>query len=544
MNQQLKNTLRPAHRLVKMLNFKKTYQQHKVLAARRSVEDIYRAQTPPLSTNPQAPVLLCEGMWDNPNHWFRLHLFIRAARQMQDFRLMGILRRRSDVLQKASLESLGVREFRYLEEDAPEAAQFEKQADELLSQVKDHRDFINLNLPEGLPAYTYYDTVLKKTRLAQPPLNSESWRRLLIQQLQTSAFYSRLFSEHKIWTVVSSHPWKSEWATLCWTTLKREIPFYYLNGMCESIRIRRMSNTNDYASPHEYLMRDEYESLPTDQRQRLIRRAENHLKERFSGQSSDINIRHAFQPDQRLSDRRQIRELIGAPVDKPMVVLYASVWFDFPHCCGMRTFTDFLDWMQFTLKTIRENTNVTWVLRPHPTEGWYAGVKLVDLAGKDLPSHIIVYNKKLDSLSMQSAADAIVTIHGTISTEAVARGIPTLCADRSYFSDWDFVRIAKNHDDYRQLLLTIQSLPKPTQEQRERSMVFGATAIGAPPQDLPHLHMSDDSLQDMLYDTLPKRLADDKRSIDSEVNKLTEWLKSGHHSYNVYRVLESTTESR
>jgi len=76
--------------------------------------------------------IVCEGMWDNPNHFFRLQLMLVAMPDAKDCRLVCILRNRDETKQRRTLESLGAREFIYLEDHAHRREQFMGKAQQLL----------------------------------------------------------------------------------------------------------------------------------------------------------------------------------------------------------------------------------------------------------------------------------------------------------------------------------------------------------------------------------------------------------------------------
>jgi hypothetical protein len=513
----------------------------RAISWRNRLDEIYRIHKPPITPNTDH-VVICEGMWDNPNHWFRLYLAIKALARFHNFRLIGVLRRHRDYLQRKTLESLGVNEFVYLEENHISLDAMQSQAAKMLSGVKDYWDLLKLKLPVDLPAHIYYDTALKLERSPQPHLSSRVWQRALGGALRDLVFYEELFNKNNVLGVVSSHPWKNEYATLCWTAISRHIPFYFLTAYNESIRIRRMIKPQDYYIPLEYMDIKEYNSLSENTKRKIALRGDEYLSERFSRNSTDINVQYAFHPEARAHDQRRAKEMLGINSHKPLVLIFGSVWFDFPHYFGMSNFTDFLDWIRTTVEIVKENKSVIWALRPHPVEAWYGGYRMKDLV-KDLPDNIIMINKQVDSLTAQNAADAIVTVHGTVAVEAVARGIRTLSADRSYYSDWQFAIGSDSKKDYCHKLVNIIDLPNPDPLQIEKAKVFVATTIGNPPTSLRHLRLEDDTKQNALYPGLYARFTNEQDEIENEVECISAWVKKQHHSFNAFRIVEHYSPS-
>src|SRR5262249_18070066 len=159
-------------------------------------------------------------------------------------------------------------------------------------------------------------------------------------------------------------------------------------------------------------------------------------------------------------------------VDAKVGVIYAVTWFDFPHIYGMQLYTDPLNWMRYVIEQIKRIPDVYWLLKPHPLEDWYSGTKLSEVLGTGAPPHIRMLTVKDDSLSVAMASDAIVTIHGTIGFEAVARGIPVIAADRSYYSEWRIAYEAKSRDELAILLRRVGTLERPSAEQMARASAF------------------------------------------------------------------------
>jgi hypothetical protein len=443
--------------------------------------------------------VIADGMWYNPNHFLRLRLFVETLAQRERFHLLGVLRRRADRRERRALERIGFQEFLYLDEDDEFTTDdFLADADRLLSQVSSHADLLDLRLPHGLPAYVVYDTVLKLARDPQPLAEHPLWREILAQTLRNLAIYARELERRKVTHVALSHPWKSEWGSLVWLAIGKHIPAYHLTGFVEGLRIRRFRCREDYRNPVEHLPVAAFDALPGPVRAELARIGAAELERRTRGESSDINARHAFRPENRIDERARARISLAGNAGRPIVVIYSHVWFDFPHTFAMSHFTDFRDWMELTLAHARTAGDVTWLLKPHPTEAWYGGFRLADLA-RDLPPHVKLLPAGTDNKTVMTAADGVVTVHGTAGLEASASGLPVILADRSYFSDWGFGHVARDRADYLRLLGEAGRLAPPSRAEQDRARAALALALAEPPAETDALRMSCDSLGSALY---------------------------------------------
>ena len=508
---------------------------------RGTAEGGYRARPVGVTGHGQR-VVLCEGLWDNPNHFFRLHLMLSAMPDIAECRVIGIVRRRSERALRRSLKSVGVSEFVHLDEDAVSVDAFAAEARRLLSGVSRHRDLLELPLPHRLPAYVYYDTVVKQARHPQPPLESPLWQSSLAELLRDVEIYDRLFGHHDVARVVTSHPWKSEFAALVWMGLVHDVVSYYLTGFCDSTRIRRFSRLSDFATPVEHGTGKEYDALPPTTQRRLIEYGATYLDDRERGTSTDINARYAFHPERRHTDRAAARRALGLPEQRPVVAVFTQAWFDFPHTFGMQNFTDFLDWIRFTAARISQNTSVSWLLKPHPCDDWYGGVRLRDVVGT-LPPHVYICPEDTDSLTARVAADAIVTVHGTIGIEAAARGLPVVNAERSQYADGGFTHLATSTEHYAALLADLPAVPPPTAAQRDRAMAFAALSLAPPPARLGLVRAScDTSSPAFLYAEIAARFKTGGQAWERERRAITDWLATGHPCYAAYNTTRAFSD--
>lgn len=499
------------------------------------------AQLGPVRVGEGEGTVVADGMWLNPNHFFRLRMFLEAlGLGGESFRLLGILRRRSDWRARRALERIGFREFIHVEEDEEFSSQnFVDEAECLLASAETHRDLLEISLPHALPAYVWYDTVLKLAQHPQPGLDNPLWKKVLADTLRNLAIYERELGRRKVAHVALSHPWKSEWGSLIWLALQNAVPAYHLTGFCEAMRIRRFKSPEDYSTPVEHVSLDTYLGLPGQIRNRLAEIGQAALARRASGQSSDINVRFAYRPETRSGDREAARRMLADRPDRPLILVCGHVWYDFPHTFAMGNFTDFLDWIRFTLETIRTLDDAIWLLKPHPTEGWYGSFYLSEVADA-LPAHVRVLPIETDTASVLGAVDAVVTVHGSIGLEAVAKGVPAILADRSYYSGWGIASVARSANHYRDLLADAVRLPRPDAKARARAAACFALSLAEPSADVNALRMSCDSIGSRLYGEIAARLARDRALVQQESERICRFLSQTHvDSFAAFHMIET-----
>lgn len=501
--------------------------------ARRVVNDLYQRQVVDTQLPVDGATVLADGMYDNANHFFRLKLFLDALDRQRPLRRFGVVRKARDRGALRSLRSLGFDGFLHLDETNHSVDSFRPEARRLLRDVKSHADLLRLDLPEGIPAYVFYDTVLKVLRHPQPPIHHEAWEYHLAELLRNITIYGDLFDKADIRALVFSHGWKNEYAPAVWIAMRRSVPAYHLTAYYESMRARLIVSLSDYACPKEKLSYEDYRALPSAVREDLANAGWANLDDRVTGATTDINGRNAYLPETRSANRQAARQALGISEKAHVGVVYAHAWHDFPHIFGLRNFTDFHDWMMATLGAISRNDDVLWLLKPHPLESWYGAFRLEEIA-RDLPDHVRVLPEKSDSLSVTRAADLAVTVHGTIGFEATAHGIPVIGADNSYYADWPIVHAARNREHYSTLLKDAVHLKPPSDEIRNAAAAFAYIAGASHPGELGLVRMPCDSLGIGLFSDIARQMRRNQEACARETTALGDWLASGSSSYSVY----------
>ena len=267
------------------------------------------------------------------------------------------------------------------------------------------------------------------------------------------------------------------------------------------------------------------------------------LHQRTAGTTNDLNVRYAHKPEFRVSDRQQARQSLAITGDQCLVVVYAHAWYDFPHIFGMSQFADFKDWFEVTLECAKENTDVRWILKPHPTEHWYGGYYLADLVDNTDP-HIDLLDHNVDSQTIVNAADAIVTAHGTVALESVVQGKTVVLADRSHISDWQVGHRATSRAHYRRLLSDIGNLSPPTAEQQALAAACYALTQAQPPAQSQALRLTCDSGGSQLFRELIERLRQDIDGDAFSTDSLSRFLgQDEFHAYAAYNLIRAAEQS-
>jgi hypothetical protein len=161
-----------------------------------------------------------------------------------------------------------------------------------------------------------------------------------------------------------------------------------------------------------------------------------------------------------------------------------------------------------------------------------------------LPPNIRIVGHDVDSQTVVTAADTIVTVHGTIALEAMIQGKPVILADQSYISDWKIGYRAGSRDDYARLLSEAGRLPPPSESERELAAACFALALAEPPPEADTVRLTCESGGSVLYQELLDRMTGPARAVGRECDSLIRFLAQDEiDSYAAFNLIVAANQT-
>jgi hypothetical protein len=472
--------------------------------------------------------ILIDGTFLNLGYFYRLQL-ARASLADQGFNEVTFLGRHNKKHCFAALKVLGLKTF--AESTLKESEKHRHKANNMLRKVTTSKELLAIRLPSGYPASFVYDDILKRQKSATPHITHSSTIEVLGKTLAHIEDAKKLLNLYKPRWLLMSHAITMERGPLVWAALQKKIPVLLLFGNYGTPRFFKMKSLGTFFSIGRPEKKD-MAFLSPDKKVRLRKTGSSYLNRRLKGLSNDIGGQYAFSPKKRENANNS---LFNFAQRKPVIAVYASNWFDFPHALGMKHFTDFYDWITLTYKIAMKADHVNWVFRPHPCDDWYGGISLRHVLPPRMPSHISLLPMGVPGKAIQETADGLVTFHGTAGIEYAASGKPVLLAEKSWYHDAGFAVCAKSRSDYIRLLQKKWWLGIDKVKTQNSALEFAGMYFCAPHWQKPIL-MPDDSDRIGLVNHLEKINFESNRSIIKEVGVLKTWLISNNRWYHSYKM--------
>ncbi|MDZ4816277.1 MAG: hypothetical protein SGI71_08430 [Verrucomicrobiota bacterium] len=479
--------------------------------------------------------ILIDAVWDNANHWLR-YAFLRKALGLASGKEMGMVGNDNKESCLDALSLLGIKNVFEYKSLAGDQLTHLKEAQRLLAACQDSADILKWELPGGLPGDFIYDGILKKQRLATVELHDPALPGIVAEALAGIAAAENLYNNNKFDLVVLSHLSHFIHSPLAWGAISRKIPVVQLYGNYNSIRGCKLKMPADMYSNTDRPLKSDLNTLEETKKESMIAMCGNYLENRFTGKTADLAAYYAYQKRDNRVTRDDVCKRFGWDPQKKIIAVYASNWFDFPHLCGMKSFKDFLDWIQVTLKAAHENTEVNWLFKGHPCDEWYGGITLKDLisAGEN-ESHVQQVDTTWNGADLIELIDGLVTFHGTAAVEFAAMGKPTMVADVGWYHDLGFVVWPKSREEYVKLLGSRWWELLNLESTKSGARLFGGWYFCKPSIQKKFL-IQDDSLQNRLYANFQTLVESNRDIVNGEVETLGEWVKSDERFFHTFKM--------
>ena len=327
-------------------------------------------------------------------------------------------------------------------------------------------------------------------------------------------------------------------ASIAWLALERKIPVYILYGDFSTKRFFFLENQNELFSYPSRVTKLEIDSISKVYRDYLTQKGYSLIKDRFSGRAQDISTNFAYNRSFKNINKKEICSLYNWDIEKPIIIIYSCVWFDFPHASGLKLFDDFFDWIKSTLIVASKNKKVNWLIKPHPLEEYFPQIKgpnLNNLVKSLNQNHLKIIKKGWDSNQLIKVVDGIITCHGTIGLEAGILGIPVLVPYDGYYGHLSFVNSSNNKEDYFKNINSNWYLNKPDQKSKDMAALFSSIYYGRPKWQK-YLYSPDDH-QDKIYNDIQSMFSTELDTINNEILNLKSWIISKHKYYQIFKML-------
>ena len=201
----------------------------------------------------------------------------------------------------------------------------------------------------------------------------------------------------------------------------------------------------------------------------LMREAEAYIQHRISGNQTQHDVRRAYRDDAASVDRSRLCELMRFAGSKPVVMVAAHVFCDAPHACEGLIFKDYKQWLIETCRLLKANPAVDFFVKEHPSTELYGEQGLTRRIAEEAGALANVLPVAVNTRSLFSSIDAVITCGGTAGSEFPCFGVPVLLAAGAPYDQLNYVKRATTRKEYENEIARLHTYGKLASSDIERA---------------------------------------------------------------------------
>lgn len=297
--------------------------------------------------------------------------------------------------------------------------------------------------------------------------------KFIFESIYLVNFYNKILDPNIYKIIIVTHTQYINYGILARLAYKRNIQVIETTDMALLISSPFDKNKVKYPSYHSSLRKMiKTKIINIKNQEEFILKSKINLENRLSGNSKQYDLVAAYSNKKIYSDK-ELRKVLNISNKNPFVFILAHVFSDAPLSIGENMlFSDYYNWLSFTIKQASLNKNINWIVKPHPSSYVYNEDGIV----KEIISNLELDNVFLspddfNTSSIKNLAKAIVTARGTAGIEYSCLGIPVILSGDTFYSSFGFTVEPNNKVEYKQILNELPNINDLSQEDINNALI-------------------------------------------------------------------------
>lgn len=283
---------------------------------------------------------------------------------------------------------------------------------------------------------------------------------LIFESVYLINFYNKIIDPDIYKIIIVTHTQYVYYGILARVSYKKGIQVIETTDAVLLLSNPRNNDKIKYPSYHSSLMSMiKARILNLEDKEEFIKNSKKNLDARLSGEFNQYDLIAAYNNKKVYSDS-ELRHTLKINNKKPFVFILAHVFSDAPLSIGeTMLFSDYYDWLIFTIKQAGLNKDINWIVKPHPSSYIYNEDGIVKKIISDLKlDNIFLSPEDFNTSSIQNLAKAIVTARGTAGIEYSCLGIPVILSGNTFYSGFGFTKEPNSKIEYEQILSRLPNI--------------------------------------------------------------------------------------
>lgn len=380
-------------------------------------------------------IILIDGIWENTLHWLRLHLVLNGAYRIYGTEFCALIKEKRNFLTNLILNSFKVNEKKELSEKF--SNNYKIKANKILKNVNNTKDLFKIQLAYNFPSHIFYDSHLKKNKLATGDFNNkEKLEEDLSIQLYLLDQINSFLIKKKINLFISSHHHGLYYSSIVWLCLRKNIKVFALSAFSNSLSFSILNSKRDYVNMLSDLPK-KIDFIHTKQKKLnfLAAKGKKQILDTINNKGVKANLMGSYNFEKKnIKNLKDLNKFLNFKNNNKLIIVYSHAFPDFPNIYGKSWYYDYYQWIEGIIQIAKKFNDYNFLIKPHPAENFY-NCFLKDLLKKfDLGENIKIDYRKLPDKKILKFSSLSITGTGSVALEYLSMGKRALLSNLHPFS--------------------------------------------------------------------------------------------------------------
>ena len=412
--------------------------------------------------------------------------------------------KKGDIISKEIMNSFGVNEIIEITDGnyISKISYFLKSFN-ILSQIKNVDKIINFKIGNIEIGKNVYESYVRYKKNPTPKIDFFFYY-FMANILYYNDLFKKLLKEKNYKYLIQSEKQFIPFRVLFQNALKNKIVIYSRYGLqpIGLIRYNKFKDINlNRASVDINLVNHYYNQYKNSKINISEKKIINEIKKDLGNEDiQKLGLIKSRKSNLYFESEKYLRKFFNWRDKKPIVLILCHNLVDGNYVNRWNLFKDNIDWLENTLKKIKLNKSVNWIIKPHPSEtfkSYNSKVGTNSIVNKFIDTknnNIKMFPSDHSLKNIYNIVDLVVTSHGSCGHEYSALGIPVIICGDTYYKGFGFNIEPSSKKEYYKLLKDISKIKKLNKTQIEKSIIFNYVFREITKVKVPTIYRSDHTM--------------------------------------------------
>ena len=402
-------------------------------------------------------LILVESLVEHPAYIIKNLILANHLRKISNCEII-LLINENDTYAKLIAKSFGIKRIFFFKQ--PNILQRIKNfyiISRIFIKLKNIKDLLKVKFKGTFIGVSAYDLTLREKKLGTYNKIDHNIFYFLLKFINSSDFFYDFFKNNKVKYFILDEIQFYPNSNLFQSALKNKINCYVKAGTRKHITLRKYNNINNcFENDSKFSKQLVYRLYNSKNKKKFISDGHKSMIARIYGVPKKGDIKDAvhFKKGSLIS-KKSFYKKFNWDQTKPIGLILTNDLTDGVTQRSWSLFRDNLSWLKFLLNNIKQNNNVNWIVKIHPsdyTKSLKFGTKYFFNSIIGTQKHVKLLPSKINARSLYKVVNFVFSSHGSAGLEYPFFKIPRVTSAESLYSDFGFTYECKTLMELKKII--------------------------------------------------------------------------------------------